>query len=50
MTKELQRLFMSTVRGEAADPHGWLTHVRAERAGADAERRGVDKRLRRRRA
>jgi hypothetical protein len=22
------------VRGESADPHGWLTHVRAERASA----------------
>jgi branched-chain amino acid aminotransferase len=40
VTKELQRLFMSTVRGEAADPHGWLTHVRAERAALSAERRG----------
>jgi len=32
VTKELQRLFLSTVRGEREDPHGWLTHVRAERA------------------
>jgi branched-chain amino acid aminotransferase len=34
VTKELQRLFMATVRGESDDPHGWLTHVRAERASA----------------
>jgi branched-chain amino acid aminotransferase len=34
VTKELQRLFMSTVRGESADPRGWLTYVRAERADA----------------
>ena len=34
VTRELQRLFMSTVRGESADPHGWLTYVRAERASA----------------
>ena len=34
VTKELQRLFMATVRGETADPHGWLTYVRAERADA----------------
>jgi len=34
ITKDLQRAFLSTVRGEAADPHGWLTYVRAERASA----------------
>jgi len=34
VTKELQRLFLSTVRGEREDPHGWLTHVRAERASS----------------
>ena len=34
VTKELQRLFMATVRGESEDPHGWLTYVRAERADA----------------
>jgi branched-chain amino acid aminotransferase len=34
VTKELQRVFMATVRGEAPDPHGWLTYVRAERADA----------------
>ena len=34
VTKELQRLFMATVRGESGDPHGWLTYVRAERADA----------------
>jgi branched-chain amino acid aminotransferase len=32
VTKELQRRFMATVRGETDDPHGWLTYVRAERA------------------
>ena len=36
VTKELQRLFMATVRGESADPHGWLTYVRAERASAQS--------------
>ena len=34
VTKELQRLFMATVRGESEDSHGWLTYVRAERADA----------------
>src|SRR6266480_1993661 len=34
VTKELQRLFMATVRGETEDRHGWLTYVRAERADA----------------
>jgi branched-chain amino acid aminotransferase len=34
VTKELQRIFTATVRGEATDPHGWLTYVRAERASA----------------
>jgi branched-chain amino acid aminotransferase len=36
VTRELQRLFMAVVRGEAPDPHGWLTYVRAERAAAES--------------
>ena len=40
VTKELQRIFMSTVRGESPDPHGWLTYVRAERAALSAQGRG----------
>lgn len=27
ITRRLQSLFMDTVRGRTADPHGWLTHV-----------------------
>ena len=40
VTKELQRIFMSTVRGESPDPHDWLTYVRAERAALSAQGRG----------
>jgi branched-chain amino acid aminotransferase len=32
ITQQLQQRFLQTVRGEIADPHGWLTYVRAERA------------------
>ena len=34
ITQQLQQRFLQTVRGEVADPHGWLTYVRAERAAA----------------
>ena len=34
ITLQLQQRFLQTVRGEIADPHGWLTYVRAERAAA----------------
>ncbi len=34
ITQQLQQRFLQTVRGEIADPHGWLTYVRAERAAA----------------
>lgn len=34
ITQQLQHQFMETVRGAAGDLHGWLTHVRAERASA----------------
>lgn len=34
ITKRLQRLYMDTVQGKIEDTHGWLTHVRAERASA----------------
>ena len=36
ITHQLQQRFLDTVRGAAADDHGWLTHVRAERAVAPA--------------
>lgn len=32
ITQQLQQRFLATVRGEAEDPYGWLTYVRAERA------------------
>jgi branched-chain amino acid aminotransferase len=38
VTQRIQRRFLEIVRGAADDTHGWLTHVRAERAAA-AERR-----------
>ena len=34
ITKQLQRTFLDLVHGKGADTHGWLTHVRAERASA----------------
>jgi branched-chain amino acid aminotransferase len=34
VTQQLQRMYLQTVHGETDDPHGWLTHVRAERASA----------------
>ena len=34
ITQQLQQRYLQTVRGEIADPHGWLTYVRAERAAA----------------
>ena len=34
ITKLLQQRFMDTVHGQTEDTHGWLTHVRAERAVA----------------
>jgi branched-chain amino acid aminotransferase len=34
ITMQLQRRFMDIVKGAIPDPHGWLTHVRAERASA----------------
>ena len=36
ITQQLQQRFLDTVRGAVADDHGWLTHVRAERAVAPA--------------
>src|SRR6185503_8064968 len=39
VTRELQRRFNETVRGEVPDPRGWLTYVRAERAAAAAVKR-----------
>jgi branched-chain amino acid aminotransferase len=32
ITRQLQRTFLDLVQGRSADAHGWLTHVRAERA------------------
>jgi branched-chain amino acid aminotransferase len=32
ITMRLQRLFLDLVHGKGEDSHGWLTHVRAERA------------------
>ena len=32
ITQQMQRAYMQTVQGEIPDTHGWLTHVRAERA------------------
>lgn len=32
ITQQMQRAYMQTVKGEIPDTHGWLTHVRAERA------------------
>jgi len=34
VTQQLQQAFLKVARGEAEDRHGWLTHVRAERASA----------------
>jgi branched-chain amino acid aminotransferase len=34
VTKQLQRTFLDLVQGKSEDRHGWLTHVRAERASA----------------
>jgi branched-chain amino acid aminotransferase len=34
LTQQLQQKFLDIVHGEADDPYGWLTHVRAERASA----------------
>ena len=34
VTRLLQRTFMDVVQGKSDDVHGWLTHVRAERASA----------------
>jgi branched-chain amino acid aminotransferase len=34
ITQQLQRMYLQTVKGEIADPHGWLTYVKAERASA----------------
>src|SRR5476651_2626835 len=34
VTKLLQRTYLDIVRGKIEDRHGWLTHVRAERASA----------------
>jgi branched-chain amino acid aminotransferase len=32
VTMRLQRTFLDLVQGKGEDAHGWLTHVRAERA------------------
>jgi branched-chain amino acid aminotransferase len=32
MTTQIQQRFMDLVHGNAADPYGWMTYVRAERA------------------
>ena len=32
VTRQLQRTFLDVVHGRAEDAHGWLTHVKAERA------------------
>ena len=34
ITMKLQRIFLDLVHGKGNDAHGWLTHVRAERASA----------------
>jgi branched-chain amino acid aminotransferase len=34
ITQQLQQRYLQTVHGEIADPHGWLTYVRAEQAAA----------------
>jgi branched-chain amino acid aminotransferase len=34
ITMRIQRLFLDLVHGKGEDTHGWLTHVRAERASA----------------
>ena len=34
ITMKLQRTFLDLVHGKGPDAHGWLTHVRAERASA----------------
>ena len=34
ITMKLQRIFLDLVHGKGTDAHGWLTHVRAERASA----------------
>ena len=34
VTMRLQRTFLDLVQGKGEDAHGWLTHVRAERASA----------------
>jgi branched-chain amino acid aminotransferase len=34
VTRQLQRTFLDLVHGRIEDRHGWLTHVRAERASA----------------
>jgi branched-chain amino acid aminotransferase len=35
ITEQLQQQFLAIVHGTAPDEHGWLTHVRAERAATD---------------
>ncbi|MBV9880541.1 MAG: branched-chain amino acid transaminase [Gemmatirosa sp.] len=35
VTQQLQARFLDVVRGAAEDTHGWLTHVRAERASVE---------------
>lgn len=39
LTLQLQQRYLETVRGQAPDPHGWLTYVRAERAAASSKGR-----------
>jgi branched-chain amino acid aminotransferase len=34
VTMKIQRTFLDLVHGKGTDAHGWLTHVRAERASA----------------
>ena len=34
VTRQLQRTFLDIVHGRTEDAHGWLTHVKAERASA----------------
>lgn len=36
ITHQIQQKFLDLVHGKAEDPHGWLTHVRAERASGRA--------------
>jgi branched-chain amino acid aminotransferase len=37
ITQQLQQRFLDVAQGKADDPHGWLTHVRAERASATSK-------------